>query len=955
MNPTKLPKTPTLPGQLGVSGNVVSTMVGTAVVPLCNGDAPSFSEVDASYFDSSIIPFTRIGDNSYLPMDVKADFRGAIQPWSQLPYFLVEDDGSVTGLRPGYNGEFIRIFYAYSPSGSFAAADMQLTDSEYRPLWLAADEYVSNVIDGHADGFCISVKSTSNLSATRYYWVDHNGTLDSRFHTFLDVTNNMTIVPNGYFASGPATGNGLTGGGSGMYIREAGLWVQSHTNQINMVCYTWYTVDRPFQTVRSSSIPAALPAKSVNWQDISNTVAGTSNTSVIFDGSSTANMAKYFKFLNEPSASFAVYATYPNSGRMTISYAFDAGVVRLFTPYVAYVPYASGATMFAWSTTMDYNVSANTLRYNPVTDDPQRFQTLPMVVKYADTSVDSGPVPGTITDAYKANKFPMQTNQTGLIWGNTINKILHANDLLVSMYVGTSTITGFSMGSSSINVYAGTTLAAKRMDSLRRPYFNKVGIPYTDFIPFDASILSKNLQFVRFIGPTLLHGRSTSRLYGQSLTSKPFKATLPSVETTSIVYSTDSNSYQNCLPTPTAVTGSSAIYDNLGMCTVVRSSGPMALNRASYTSIDTTASSWLAVNVSPSTGLAETSYAADPATFRSKMAEVVALMKTASTLKPTIATSQAVDLRVIWVDGATSSAYFLVSMVWGNYTDGFQFEYATIKLTLVGSTVVWPTTVSLISSISGTKMTGPGQSAQRADLIPEFGGLGIYQGADGRWFVLSAASTFIGTQGGNYSEVRMFTMSPTMSITASRLHNQPQSWLAYTVGVHPTFGLHYTTTWNDSNAKASMFFYDLRSTTDQTARLQASADNWVSGAGGLGSVFILSSKSAAGFVMYSSEIAVLMNGKVGTIPTQTIQLSSIVADPANKIFRFYVQWNGTQFVLVPSLTAIPESMTSTYVGSVVTNSTGISSSTISKVTRIDTFRVDGEAPIEGSSIRTYPK
>ncbi|MNQ74545.1 hypothetical protein D3C85_893040 [compost metagenome] len=66
-----------------------------------------------------------------------------------------------------------------------------------------------------------------------------------------------------------------------------------------------------------------------------------------------------------------------------------------------------------------------------------------------------------------------------------------------------------------------------------------------------------------------------------------------------------------------------------------------------------------------------------------------------------------------------------------------------------------------------------------------------------------------------------------------------------------------------------------------------------------------------------------------------------------------MQWNGTTFVLTPSLTTIPESATSTYIGAITTNATGITGNTLQKVTRLDTYRLYNSAPIIGSAIRAY--
>lgn len=947
MNPIPLAKTPTVEGQLAVNGNVVSTMVGTTVVPLTSGDVLPYGECDTGYFGMDNIPITRVGDNTYLPMDVKADFRGAIQPWAQVPYFLQEADGSVTALRPGYNGEFTRTFYAYSQSGSYDPADFRLTDSEYRPSWLAADEYVSNILDGNEHGLLVRIRSTVDLTEQRYYWIDHNNTLDSRFHKFLDVTANMLLTPPG--AANFLTPAAIGGGG---YIPEANLFVTSATNNINAFCYIWAIVDRPFQTVRSATIPNALPAKNVDWQDLSGTVAGTTSTSIVMDASTAPKEALYWKYIGDPATRLGGYYTHPSSGRRQMTYAYDAGVVRLFTAFFAYIPYAGNQNQFGWSCHMDYNVAANTLRYTPVTNDPQRFQTLPWVVRW-NTAVDEAVPPGSGGDNYKANKFPMSYGRNAAFqWGNALVKVQCVGDKLVTHYCGTSNADFFGAQATNLSDYTGATLAAKKMDALRRPYYMRTVNTFKTFIPYDASILSKALNHVSFIGDNILRGVSNSKLYGQELTTKPFLAYLPATTTTGTVYSTDSNSYKSCLPTPTTVVPASANYSLSSMTSYIDGNGAMVVSRASWSSIDSTAANWLRVNINPSTGIAALSYAADPTTFRSKMTEVTAATIAQSTFKPSAAYDNATSLQPIVVIG--TNAYFLYCLAFGNASEGVKFEYATLVLPIVGGNVVWPATATaaVISRVTGQLVT-PASNTLGPQYFVDWEGLGVYRHTDGNYYVFVSPPTFVSTVGGNYGEQRIFKLNSSLGITATTLTAGLSSWLGVSCGVHPKFGLYSTNIWNDSSAKCMMYYNDFTGVTDQASRLYQAAEKWLAGTGGQQTTFILSSKSASGFVLYCSEIQVMMNGKVGVIPTQTIQLVSVVADPSNKVFYCYVQWTGTGFVLTPSLTTVPESATSTFVGVITTNATGITSNTIQKVTRLDNYRLYSSAPIIGSAIRAY--
>lgn len=928
-----------------MNANSLATLVGTSVMPLTNGNMPSYDEADSGYFGMENIPLTRVGDNSYLPLDIKADFRGAIQPWAQTPYFLHEPDGSVSALRPGYNGEFIRTFYAYSPTGSYDPADFRLTDSEYRPEWLTPDEYVGNILDGNEHGFLIRIRSTVDLTEARWYWVEHNGTLDSRFHKFLDVTNTLLAVTAG------ATGyiNPATVGG-GCYIPEINAFVTSSNNNANAFCYFWYTVDRPFQTVRSSTIANTLPVKNVDWQDMSGTVSGVSNQSIVLDASSAQKEALYFKYINDPLTRIGANYVHPSAGRRQLNYSYDAGVVRLCSIFFAYIPYAGGANQFGWSSHMDYNVATNTLRYTPVTDDPQRFQTLPWVISFG--PLDESAPPGSGGDLYKANKFPIQKDRNAAFnIGNALTKLQFVGNKVVTSYCATSGADGFACWATPLSSYAGATDAAKKMDALRRPYFMRDVIGYQLFVPYDASILSKALNHVTFVGDNILRGTSNSKLYGQQLTTKPFLAYLPATTTTGTVYSTDSGTYKSCMPTPTTVVQAGTNYALSSMVSYIDGNGPMIISRASWSNLDATAATWLAANIDPLTGVPAITLAADPTTFRSKMDEITAATIAQSTFKPSSAAySTHTLLPIVLID---TTAYFLYCMTFGNL-EGVKYEYATIALQYSNGNLIWPATATsaVISRSAGTLLP-PANNVSGPQYLNDWEGMAVYHHTDGNFYLHVNAPTIVSTIGGNFVEQRMFKLNSSMAFTSSTLTATLASWLGCSTGIHPKFGFYYTNIWNDSSAKCMMYYKDLTGTADQATRLQQSAENWISGGVATSTAFILSSKSASGFVLYSSEISVLMNGKIGTIPTQTIQLVSVTADPANKVFYFYVQWTGTGFILVPSLTTIPESATSTYVGAVTTNATGITGNTLQKVTRLDTYRLYNSAPIIGSAIRAY--
>ena len=137
------------------------------------------------------LPTNQIGDLSYLDLDIKGDYKGAQSTNYEKPYVLKERNGNFVGIRGGYNGIYRKQFYFTSPTDEFLASDVGLTDIEYRPKFLAATEYVSNLIDGNSDGFCVIVRNTVDTTK-KFYWIRVNGTMDASKHTGIDITTLFT-------------------------------------------------------------------------------------------------------------------------------------------------------------------------------------------------------------------------------------------------------------------------------------------------------------------------------------------------------------------------------------------------------------------------------------------------------------------------------------------------------------------------------------------------------------------------------------------------------------------------------------------------------------------------------------------------------------------------------------------------------------------------------------------
>jgi len=154
----------------------------------------------------------RVGDLSYLPLDVTGSFEGPMRPYDTYDYPLVERDGALVFLRHGYDGVNARLFYSYSKNGDLTSTNScTMTNTQYHPGFLTATQYVTNLYGGSSEtGFCARIYEAGQ--PYKYYWIEHNGTLDGVAHTFIDVTNLFNLFKN--TSSAPLT-----------YLKEINRWL----------------------------------------------------------------------------------------------------------------------------------------------------------------------------------------------------------------------------------------------------------------------------------------------------------------------------------------------------------------------------------------------------------------------------------------------------------------------------------------------------------------------------------------------------------------------------------------------------------------------------------------------------------------------------------------------------------------------------------------------------------
>lgn len=168
------------------------------------------------------------------------------------------------------------------------------------------------------------------------------------------------------------------------------------------------------------------------------------------------------------------------------------------------------------------------------------------------------------------------------------------------------------------------------------------------------------------------------------------------------------------------------------------------------------------------------------------------------------------------------------------------------------------------------------------------------------------------------------------SFIASRSYHAAISTNAREYGYIPNYGFGYFVFENTDNSTKLIF----KQCGNTLAQFNA---NMASGTGT--DTVILAQDVPQGFYIYFTEVTPLfMSGQYFDIPISVVSLDEVTASPANKSYFIYIQLVLGTPRYVASLTEIPESATTMFIGTATTDGTKVSALNIKKVSRFDVYR-----------------
>lgn len=878
-------------GSLEVQGNL--QINGKYAMRIFNGLAPDTNTGDVNYpfyrkdvIDSMLgmLPVSRIGTMDYLPVNVSGSFVGASN-YSYVHYvepMIIEDDGTAVLLRSGTNGSTFGYYYTYIRNirnlTSITQDDVVSTNTPYKPAVLTSTQSITDFYTTNAYEL-LFFRTANTAGADTYILSLTNGTLNQ-------VSHEPAQFPLSTFTNFDPINASVVNG-------TIFIWGKDTTITNGGYALVLYTV--PVASIRAGNITSMQRITGFNGSTLLGQAYTAASNIRIYDRYSSTNSADLALYTySSPITSienwqqldkYNIYCV-PNSTNTTVRVAIWLSA-RAQTPTGLSSMYGSGFSFV-------YNISTKTITYD---------QTIGQGIVISATSA---PV-FTRNDPYEINTtningYPLSLGNTGSIC-QTNDGYLVANK---SRWVSSATY-GVQAGPvTPTNLYDSWNLTTRTLNA-------KVG----NINPIFGSAIGENLLGVRFVTNNKIvlacagtdNGVTTNYdSYSTTTLGSTYTYTYPSLQHGTLT------GYD---PQARSLIGNSN-DEYTAMISLVEANG----NVSAY------ASSFVEGYSKPVLGKYNTSTGVFDGTY--SITDTVL-----QTIKSDIITASAVTgitkslITLYYVPDSTFGHSIAVVKCRNSTTNIGTIIYAEVDLVLSSSAIISGTVFSTTvdTSYSNTLDVASGTLTRRFNglTIAKYSGFSYIGIGSTHAFAVPANTSWIGMVG----KIKGGTLTSHRSITQS--YSQTGG---LEPGVLPSvgFGL-YDHTWSDVGTKSVFGLYGTS---------EAELDGLVDSTGTVSSRIVVTSQDVPqGYNVYiTQEIPVFLGGVFYKIPPTSFDLTTIKPNPASSTFYIYVQMNRTTRVAsyLISETLIPESLTSTYIGTIVTSASGIDTISTEKVTRFMTYR-----------------
>lgn len=840
-----------------------------------------------------MLPVSRIGTMDYLPLNINGSFSGATSYSNEkrVQPTIIEDDGTFVCIRAGTNGSDYDYYYSYIRNirtiTSLQQSDIVQTNTVYRPSFMTSTQKIEDFYG--TNGYELLWYLLTDGANQFYSICLTNG-------SFNEVGHQRVLIPTSSFPDFRPVYAHVVGATIYMWGYDSTLG-QGRALML-------YTI--PVSSVRAGVSTGLARVTGFNGQSIRGLPYTNSSTALIYTTYANNTDANDTLFVWSGNMYSPEYQDYCITNALAAGNS--TGTKIRFTMFPSYrygSPYQYSDTR-TYCISMVYDIASKTFTYDTTTRNPIEVN--------ATVNPNGNSVTYTETNPYMVNSVNWRGFSQSL--GNC-GTICQTNDgFLVATRSRWSSDASYGVAKGQINSF--TT----QYDSINMSNRTISSNSQLRAQPTFGSAVGENLMGPRFISNTRIVLACAGTYNGVTNANYDNTVVADIGTATNFTYkSLTQGTLNGYAPQTYREFADNSDYKLSGLITLVDINGNVTSHGSSFWSTQT-GNKTSGLNINPNT------LNFDGNTV--SITETVLSNIKASVLSHASLSDSSSICGVYYIpDSSYSKSFACVMVRYPDNTGKVIFAEVDLTVTTSGNTrtitggTVYSTNIYDRPNISGV-------SVNNFNRYPS-----MYVAKYNGFNYVSVHSC------GNFTipgDSRTYTMIGKIKsgVLVSQLYNESYYLNTYGLvgGVLPGVGFgYYNNTVNDYQTKS---VFQLFGTTE------AQMDAMIARTGTpLRQVVVISQEVPEGYdVYFTQEVPVFLGGLYYKIPPSTMNLTTVKPNPANSTFYIYVSMDRTSGIAsyVISTTLLDESLTRTFIGTIITASTAIDTITTEKVTRFLTYR-----------------
>lgn len=887
-------------GSTTVSGNL--QINGQNTIRSINGITPDPSTGQVIYplYKRSEIqgmldmfPISRIGTMDYLPMNINGSYEGASSYSFQheVQPVCLEDDGTMVMIRSGTNGSTANFYYGYIRNirslGALSQSDFVSTNAIFKPSFFTSNHAMVEFYN--TDAYELLFYKFTNSGTPTYALSLTNGTLNTISHQ--NATFDPSVLPN----FNPVFANIC---GTNIYV-----WGIDTTVSNNGLTLNLYSV--PVSQVRSGGALTFTQVTGISGSTITGTSFSGASNIKMYDSWSTLKSDGITNSLFTYSAPVTgvEYANYITKNYYVRSNAAGTQMRLMYYPTYRFMSNISYSQVYSIAFSFVFNVSSKTVTYD---------NTIGTQIDVTAT-VNSGNITYNQTNAYTNSMTKMNGYNDGTL--SNAGTISQTNDgYLISTKCRRTT--GPTFG-----IIKGIVNGATPFDSLNVTTRNITSRYVIDVLPTFGSAIGENLLGCKFISNDRVilqcAGTSNGTTFGYDTPVQTFIGTTRTFQYNSL----DSGTLYGFSPSSDRSQLTNTNNQYCGLISMFNDTNPVNAYGTSF------------IETFKNTGgglLNSTNF-----TFTGSYSMSDSVLQSVGSAVVTAAGLTGITTKLsnfYYVSNPTYGNSVIVTHAYNSSTRQCTIIWAECTAILSGSTITGATIIGIINSITLSNIV----SIQASVTSNRMSGCNLAYGGSTFNYVSYNSLIEISTPAGPTWYYLHGRYDPTSNaVVTNQISNTSYVAGGLTSPGYVPGGGFGKYNYSESDAQTKLVF-------DVYGNTISELDNMLSGSGVVSDKIVIASQDVAeGFLVYFTQtIPIFLGGLYYELPAQTIDLTLVKANPANTTFYLYAQMNRSTQVgsYVISQVELDESLTTAYIGTIITDSTGISSIVTEKVTRFLTYR-----------------